>query len=53
MPGGYSPERLIEGLNPGFADPESNIQGLHIYTFNEFQKTEEWRRELLERVEET
>ncbi|HEX7170361.1 MAG TPA: methylenetetrahydrofolate reductase [Rubrobacter sp.] len=53
LPGGYSPERLIEGLNPGFADPESNIQGLHIYTFNEFQKTEEWRRAWLERVEET
>ena len=53
LPGGYSPERLIEGLNLGFADPESNIQGLHIYTFNEFQKTEEWRRAWLERVEET
>ena len=35
LPGGYSPDRLIEGLKPGFADPESNIQGLHIYTFNE------------------
>jgi methylenetetrahydrofolate reductase (NADPH) len=53
LPGGYSPERLIEGLNPGFADPESNIKGLHIYTFNEFQKTEEWRRAWLERVEGT
>ena len=36
-----------------FADPESNIQGFHIYTFNEFEKTEAWRREKLERVEET
>ena len=34
MPGGYSPDRLIEGLKPGFADPESNIQGLHIYTLS-------------------
>jgi methylenetetrahydrofolate reductase (NADPH) len=53
MPGGYSPDRLIEGLKPGFADPESNIQGLHIYTFNELEQTEAWRHELLERFEET
>jgi methylenetetrahydrofolate reductase (NADPH) len=52
MPGGYSPDRLIEGLKPGFADPESNIQGLHIYTFNELEQTEAWRRKLLERFEE-
>ncbi|MBA2784196.1 MAG: methylenetetrahydrofolate reductase [Rubrobacteraceae bacterium] len=51
MPGGYSPDRLIEGLKPGFADPESNIQGLHIYTFNELEQTEAWRREMLQRAE--
>ena len=53
LPGGYSPGRLIRGLKPGFADPDSNIQGLHIYTFNELEMTEAWRREMLERVEET
>src|SRR5829696_112773 len=51
LSGGYDPERLIGGLRPGFADPENNIRGLHIYTFDELQKTEEWRRALLERVE--
>jgi methylenetetrahydrofolate reductase (NADPH) len=51
LPGGYSPDRLIEGLKPGFADPESNIRGLHIYTFNEVKTTEAWRREMLERAE--
>ena len=51
LPGGYSPDRLIEGLKPGFADPESNIRGLHIYTFNEVETTEAWRREMLERGE--
>jgi methylenetetrahydrofolate reductase (NADPH) len=51
LPGGYSPDRLIEGLKPGFADPESNVQGLHIYTFNEVKTTEVWRREILERAE--
>jgi methylenetetrahydrofolate reductase (NADPH) len=51
LPGGYSPDRLIDGLKPGFADPESNIRGLHIYTFNELERTEVWRREMLERAE--
>jgi methylenetetrahydrofolate reductase (NADPH) len=51
LPGGYSPDRLIEGLKPGFVDPESNIRGLHIYTFNEVEMTETWRREMLERAE--
>jgi methylenetetrahydrofolate reductase (NADPH) len=53
LPGGYSPDRLIEGLTPSFADPESNVQGFHVYTFNEVGKTEAWRRELLERIEAT
>jgi methylenetetrahydrofolate reductase (NADPH) len=51
LPGGYSPDRLLTGLKPGFTDPESNVQGLHIYTFNEVEKTEAWRREMLERYE--
>jgi len=51
LPGGYSPDRLLRGLKPGITDPESNVQGLHIYTFNEVQKTEAWRREMLERCE--
>ena len=50
LPGGYSPDRLIEGLEPNLDDPDSNIQGLHIYTFNELEKTEAWRREMLERT---
>jgi methylenetetrahydrofolate reductase (NADH) len=53
LPGGYSPDRLIQGLEPGFADPDSNIRGLHIYTFNEVEKTEAWRREMLGRLEKT
>ena len=53
LPGGYRPERLIRGLKPGFADPDTNVQGLHIYTFNEVEMTEAWRREMLERSGET
>jgi methylenetetrahydrofolate reductase (NADPH) len=47
LPGGYSPDHLIEGLTSSFVDPESNFQGFHVYTFNEVAKTEAWRREKL------
>lgn len=53
MPGGYSPNGLVLGLKGSLADPESNIEGFHIYTFNDVEKTEVWRRELLKRVEQT
>ena len=48
LPGGYSPDYLIEGLTSSFVDPESNVQGFHVYTFNEVAKTEAWRREKLD-----
>jgi methylenetetrahydrofolate reductase (NADPH) len=47
LPGGYSPDHLIEGLTSSFVGPESNVQGFHVYTFNEVAKTEAWRREKL------
>lgn len=50
MPGGYNPNALLRNLKPTFADAELNVQGLHIYTFNELEKTEKWRREKLERI---
>ena len=51
LPGGYSPARLVRGLKPLFTDPDSNVQGLHIYTFNEVERTESWRREMLNLTE--
>ncbi|MDQ4128325.1 MAG: methylenetetrahydrofolate reductase [Actinomycetota bacterium] len=48
LPGGYSPDRLVEGVTSSFADPESKVRGFHIYTFNEVEKTEAWRREKLD-----
>lgn len=49
VPGGYNPGHLVEGLTPHLGDPQSNIRGFHIYTFNEVGKTEAWRRHELER----
>ncbi len=50
LPGGYSPDDLIEGLSPSIGDPGNKVHGLHVYTFNEVGKTERWRREKLERI---
>ncbi len=46
-PGGYSPDELILGLAGAVVDPLANITGFHIYTFNQVETTEAWRREFL------
>lgn len=53
LPGGQSPNRLIAGLIPDVTDPAKNIAGLHIYTFNEIERTEKWRSATLAAVEES
>jgi methylenetetrahydrofolate reductase (NADPH) len=50
LPRVYKPTSLIEALAPTVADPETRIAGFHIYTFNELERTELWRRELVERL---
>lgn len=52
QPGGYRPDRLIEGLAPAIEDPWYGIRGFHIYTFNELRETEAWRRRMLQRLQE-
>jgi methylenetetrahydrofolate reductase (NADPH) len=47
-PGGFSPDRLIKGLGPAFADPERKIAGFHIFTFNDLADSEAWRRRKLD-----
>jgi methylenetetrahydrofolate reductase (NADPH) len=46
-PGAYRPDRLIAGLEPSLADPERKLAGFHVFTFNELEATERWRRERL------
>lgn len=48
LPFGYDLGRFVGALGPRFADPELAIAGLHIFTFNELELTERWRREALE-----
>jgi methylenetetrahydrofolate reductase (NADPH) len=44
LPGGYSPNRLVERLAPEFGRPEHTLSGFHVFTFNELAGTEAWRR---------
>jgi methylenetetrahydrofolate reductase (NADPH) len=50
QPGGYSPDRFITGLLPDLASPERKVAGLHVFTFNEIEPTEQWRQETLARL---
>ena len=45
--GRYGPGSLIERLRPALAEPANAIAGFHVYTFNELEATERWRRETL------
>jgi methylenetetrahydrofolate reductase (NADH) len=50
QPGGYSPERFITGLLPELAAADRKVMGLHVFTFNEIEPTEQWRQETLARL---
>jgi methylenetetrahydrofolate reductase (NADPH) len=49
-PGGFTGERFLEECASVAARPESLIEGLHIFTFNQIAETEAWRQELLGRL---
>lgn len=46
---GYQPDELVDALAPMLADPSLHVDGLHLFTFNEVRRTEEWRQNLLAR----
>ncbi len=46
----FRPDPLIAGLGATLADPAMAVAGFHLYTFNEVEKTERWRRRTLERL---
>jgi len=43
----YSPDELLFELAPHLANPELNIEGHHIYCFNQVAKAEQWREHFL------
>lgn len=50
VPGAYSPDGLLRELAPALADLEGKVAGLHVFTFNELEATERWRRERLGQI---
>ncbi|MBP2326959.1 methylenetetrahydrofolate reductase (NADPH) [Kibdelosporangium banguiense] len=47
LPGAYKPTGLVRALGEAVPRTANNIVGLHIFTFNELRKTEQWRQRLL------
>ena len=50
MPGGYSPDRFLDRAAAAITAPGSAVAGLHLFTFNQLQPAEQWRRAALERT---
>lgn len=44
---GYTPDELITSLADLLEDPAAGVAGWHLFTFNEVERTERWRQELL------
>jgi methylenetetrahydrofolate reductase (NADPH) len=49
-PGGYEPGRFLAAMRPALSRPVLRVAGLHVFTFNEIEPTERWRREMLARM---
>ena len=45
----YQPDELLEGLAPYIADDDLDIPGFHLFSFNDIERTENWRREAIAR----
>ena len=46
----FKPDRLLRDLTPVVSDPDANVAGFHLYTFNEVGRTERWRRRTIDRL---
>ena len=49
-PGGYTPDGLVDGLSAVLTDPACVVEGFHIFTFNQVEETEAWRRRYLDQL---
>ncbi len=50
VPGGYSPDRFLDRAAAAITAPDAGVAGLHLFTFNQLQPAEQWRRAALERT---
>ena len=45
--GFYRPDGLLDDLAPLFGDPVADVRWVHLYTFNQVETTDAWRRRYL------
>jgi methylenetetrahydrofolate reductase (NADPH) len=50
MPGGYSPNKLVNRLAPHIGTSELNLRGFHVFTFNDLESTEHGRQSWLTKL---
>jgi methylenetetrahydrofolate reductase (NADPH) len=48
---GYTPDDLIQSLAPVVAEDGNGVLGWHLFTFNDVDKTEQWRQALLSTIQ--
>lgn len=46
-PSGYRPDDLLREMGPMLADQRAAVRGLHVYTFNQVERTDAWLRRAL------
>lgn len=46
--GGYRPDAFVAKIAPFYSNPDYAIRGFHVFTFNQIESTERWRREMVE-----
>jgi len=46
----YQPDNLLEGLRPHLGDPDLNVPGFHLFSFNDVERTEKWRAKTCEKL---
>jgi methylenetetrahydrofolate reductase (NADPH) len=46
----YQPDELLAGIQRHLDDPGLNIDGFHLFSFNNVEKTEQWRQQTLQRL---
>lgn len=49
-PGGFTGERFLLDCSKTLGEEVAGVEGLHLYTFNQIAETEQWRRDLLDRL---
>jgi methylenetetrahydrofolate reductase (NADPH) len=47
----YRPDDLLKGLAPVLNDPNYDIPGFHLFSFNQVDHSERWRRTVLEQLQ--